>query len=61
MADYWLTELGQAKMYGTPSQIDWLETPTFESKPDFFQVEQQVTEYQRLERSTMSFSTDADF
>ena len=50
VADYWLTELGQAKIYGTPNQIDWLEGSTLETR---------VTEYQRLDRC--KFSIDADF
>ena len=57
VADYWLTELGQAKIYGTPNQIDWLEGSTLECKSNFFET--RPTEYQRLDRC--EFSIDADF
>ncbi|XP_069673883.1 ribonucleoside-diphosphate reductase subunit M2-like [Periplaneta americana] len=59
VADYWIIQLGYAKIYNVPNPFDWMELISMEGKTNFF--EKRVTEYTRPGNDSTSFSIDEDF
>lgn len=62
VADRWLTELGNPKLYNTANPFDFMEMISLQGKTNFF--EKRVGDYQKagvLARESQSFSLDEDF
>lgn len=63
VADFWLSRLGQGKIYKVENPFDWMELISLEGKTNFF--EKRVSEYQKpgvmQEREENVFTLNADF
>ena len=64
VADFWLTYLGQKKVYNVENPFDWMELISLEGKTNFF--EKRVSEYQKAgvmnnTKKENTFTLNAEF